>query len=333
MQSSSRESLPEVDELRWGRLEDWIQLVRLPNVFTLLSNCAAAAIITVGDLSRLRAIVPLFFASVLAYWAGLILNDVNDLEEDTKHRPTRPLAAGRISPALAGHVATGMLLLGPVIVVLAGYGGNSKWMLPAVVSSCLLWLCIRLYNSQLKHTMLGPLLMGCCRSLNIMMIGFGMLCVYVGKEFPADQHFPDTLIAYAIAMGIYICGVTTYARREEQTSSQPTLALGAMLELVGLIAAACIPMWHAGRIMEWRLGSQAFPVLVGLIGVTILNRAVAGLMHPVPRKVQLAVKHAILSIIMIDAAIVLHFAGQFYGIGVVLLLLPALLGSIRVRTT
>lgn len=166
-----------------------------------------------------------------------------------------------------------------------------------------------------------------------MMIGFGMLCVYVGKEFPADQHFPDTLIAYAIAMGIYICGVTTYARREEQTSSQPTLALGAMLELVGLIAAACIPMWHAGRIMEWRLGSQAFPVLVGLIGVTILNRAVAGLMHPVPRKVQLAVKHAILSIIMIDAAIVLHFAGQFYGIGVVLLLLPALLGSIRVRTT
>lgn len=334
MQSSSKqEVLPEVDELRWGRLEDWIQLVRLPNIFTLLSNCVAASIIAVGDLSRLRVVIPLFCASILAYWAGLILNDVNDLDEDIKHRPTRPLAAGRISPALAGHVATAMLMLCPVMVILAGYGGEMKWLAPAVICSCLLWLSIRLYNSPLKHTLIGPVLMGTCRSLNIMMIGYGMLCGSVGVAMPVEQRLPHTLIAYALAVGVYICGITVFARREEQTSDQSSLALGTILELVGLVTAGCIPMWEAGRVVNWRLGNPAFPVLIGLIGLTILNRAVAGLMHPIPRKVQLAVKHAILSIIMIDASIVLMFAGEYYGVGTVLLLLPAVLGSIRIRTT
>lgn len=334
MQSSSQqEGLPEVDELRWGSLADWIQLVRLPNVFTLLSNCVAASIIAVGDLSRLRVVIPLFCASVLAYWAGLILNDVNDLEEDIKHRPTRPLAAGRISPALAGHVATGMLILVPVLVILAGYGGDMKWLAPAVICSCALWLCIRLYNSALKLTLLGPLLMGSCRSANVMMIGYGMLCGYAGTALPEEQKLPHTLIAYALAVGVYICGITIYARREEQTSEQSSLALGTVLELVGLVTVGCIPMWEAGRMVAWRLGNPAYPVLIGLIGLTILNRAVAGMMHPIPRKVQLAVKHAILTIIMIDASIVLMFAGEYYGVGTVLLLMPALLSSLRVRTT
>lgn len=336
MESDNREQAAEVDHLRWGRFEDWVQLVRFPNVFSLIANCAAAAIIAVGSLSKLNTVIPLFFASALAYWAGMIFNDVNDIEEDRKHRPDRPLAAGKISPAVANHVATAMLMLGllvlSIVVVLAK--GDSEWMVYSLGCYCLLWLSIRLYNSKLKATLLGPLLMGLCRALNILVVGYAMLSIYWEKEFSTVVEFPDTMVAYAVAMGVYICGITVYASREEQSSNQGSLALGIILELAGLVVIGCLPMWTAGRPVSWYFPTtSAYPVLVGLIGLTILNRGIQGVVHPVPRKVQLAVKHAILSIIMIDAAVVLVFAGQWYGIGVVLLLLPAVVGAMRVRTT
>lgn len=334
MENQVRETSFEADELRWGHLEDWIQLIRLPNVFTLLSNCVAAAIIAVGSIGRFSAVVPLVMASVLAYWAGLILNDVNDVPEDRQFRPDRPIAAGRISAAVAAFVANGMLLTVPLIVAIACYRGDEGWLLPAMVFSVLLVLTIKLYNSSLKQTILGPVLMGACRSFNILMVGYGLLTIYWEKEFSTVVRHPNTLIGYAVAVGVYICGLTIYARREEQASHQGTLVLGTILELAGLVVIALLPMWTTSRDLSWRLPpTSAYPVLIGLIGVTILNRGVSGVLHPVPRKVQLAVKHAILSLIMIDAAVVLMFAGTAHGVGVVLLLLPAVIGAMRVRTT
>jgi 4-hydroxybenzoate polyprenyltransferase len=344
MESGSRESL-QVDELKWGRAADWLQLIRLPNVFTVLSNCIAAAIISVGELGRLNSVLPLFLASVLAYWAGLIYNDVNDLEEDRQHRPDRPLAAGRISPVLAGHVATGLLIISTVIVMLSARHIDTKTALTGVSNDWKLWqwsaigcsiglgVAIRLYNTSLKQTFLGPLLMGLCRSLNILMIGYAMLCIYWGQPFSAVERFPNSLLAYAVGIGVYICGLTIYARREEQTSSPATLVLGTLLEIVGLVVIASVSMFTFSRPLQSTTPPQAVSVLIGLIGFTIASRAISGILHPVPRRVQLAVKNAILSIIMIDAAVVLMFAGTAHAIGVVLLLLPALLSAVRVRTT
>jgi 4-hydroxybenzoate polyprenyltransferase len=128
--------------------------------------------------------------------------------------------------------------------------------------------------------------------------------------------------------------LTIYARREEQASNQATLVLGTVFELAGLIVVALLPMWTTSHDLAWRLPpNSAYPVLIGLIGITILNRACGGVLHPVPRKVQLAVKHAILSLIMIDAAVVLMYAGTWPGVGVVMLLIPAVIGAMRVRTT
>ncbi len=78
---------------------------------------------------------------------------------------------------------------------------------------------------------------------------------------------------------------------------------------------------------------QGYLLLIMLIGLTVANRGIAGAMHPVPRKVQLVVKHAILTLILIDAAVVLMWAGAWYGCAVVALLLPALSSAMRFRST
>jgi 4-hydroxybenzoate polyprenyltransferase len=327
----------DIDHLRWGRLVDWAQLVRLPNVFSLLSNGVAAVVLSVGQFFPWSAVAAVFSASILAYWAGMILNDVSDLEEDRRLRPSRPLASGRISPVIAGHVATGMLMLVPMILLLvAGYHRSidTMWMVIALVSSLLLWGAIRAYNSPLKRSLLGPLLMGACRTLNILMVGFCLLAVHWGQDFSAVERLPQALIAYSLATGVYIVGVTTYARHEAGQSSQLTLTAGTLLEVVGLVLVACLPLWDGGREISWFLGpSSYYPLLIALIGITVLNRAMAGVLHPVSRKVQLAVRHALLSLILIDASVVLMWAGPAYGVATVLLLLPAILAAMKLRVT
>lgn len=367
--SKPRDRQFDADNLAWGDLRDWMQLVRLPNVFTLLSDCVAAGVVAVGLAWLQFAFIPVLFASLLAYWAGMILNDVVDLDEDREHRPDRPLASGRISPVMAGHIATGMLLIGPVVIlaVLTFQYSQPLWMGIAFLASVLLSLSIRAYDSPLKRTPLGPPLMGLCRGLNILMVGFAMLAIthvpaveggdeavvnstkvvekLIDPLLPAESRvseivaqlpdviFPRPLMALAAGIALYIFGVTVYARREERESSSGILLFGIVLEIAGLVIIGCLPLWaDAGQ--KWALDPrQGYPLLIGLIGLTVANRGLAGVWHPVPRKVQLAVKHAILTLILIDAAVVLMWAGPWYGCAVAALLLPALSSAIRYRST
>ncbi len=367
--SSPRRDI-DADQLHWGRLQDWMQLVRLPNVFTLVADCIVAAIVAVGLTWPLSAFLPTLLASLLAYWAGMILNDVVDLEEDRESRPDRPLVAGRISPVIAGHVASGMLLVGPILIlaVMTWHTSLPLWMGIAFLASVLLSLAVRSYDSPIKRTPLGPPLMGACRALNILMVGFSMLAVsqvspvdvaqsevvsgldgveklLVDPFLPAEARsqeviaplpdviFPRPLMALAAGIGLYIFGVTVYARREEKESSPAALLFGILLEIAGLVVIGCLPFW-ADADQVWTLNPrQGYPLLILLIGLTVVNRGIAGVMHPVPRKVQLAVKHAILTLILIDAAVVLMWAGAWYGCAVVVLLLPALTSAMRFRST
>lgn len=319
-----------VDRLQWGRTTDWAQLVRLPTVFTLLSNSLAAAIVAVNEWQPWSGIVPTLLASLSAYWAGMILNDVVDLDEDIRDRPHRPLAAGRISPVIAGHVATALLLLCPILIlaVTALHPSQPLWQGAAFLSAVLLSLCVRAYDSPLKRTPVGPLLMGGCRALNILMVGFTMF------SLGTQELFPHAVFYLALGIGMYIVGVTVFARHEEmEASSSGNLIAGMLLEIAGLIVIARLPDW-AGENTGWSLDpSRGYPLLIGLIGLTVINRSIQGIAHPVSRKVQLAVKHALLTLILIDAAIALMWAGVWYGCAVVALLLPAMAIAFRFRTT
>ena len=324
--SSARRS--QIDSLQWGTLRDWAQLVRLPNVFTLLSDSTAAAIVAVGTLIPLTAFIPTMLVSLMAYWAGMILNDVVDLEEDRRDRPNRPLAAEAISPVVAGHVGTGMLLVGPILIlaVCTYHSVSALWLGAAFLAAAGLSIAVRSYNSPLKQTPLGPLLMGSCRAINILMVGSVMFAATHGEVFPR------AVLYYALAIGLYILGVTIYAHREEKSSSQTLLVIGLMFEVAGLFCLAAMPYWIklGGTVLDPQRG---YPLLIGLIGLTVINRGVSGILHPVSRKVQLAVKHAILTLILLDAAVVVMWGGVWYGAAVALLLLPAFFIAARFRST
>jgi 4-hydroxybenzoate polyprenyltransferase len=330
MQSKSVGTRQDIDRLHVGTLRDWAQLVRLPTVFTLLSNSLAAAAIVGTRWLPWSALLPTLMASVAAYWAGMILNDVVDLDEDRESRPHRPLVAGRISPAVAGHVANALLLINPILIlaVTSLHTSQPLWQGAAFLASVLLSLSVRCYDSPLKRTPIGPPLMAACRGLNILMVGCTMLAVSELSSFPRPLGF------LALGIGLYIFGVTLYARSEETDNSKPAqLGFALLCQISGLVFVALLPRWSDAG-LSWTLDPQrGYPLLIALIALTVVNRAVQGIVHPVSRKIQLAVKHALLTLILIDGAIVLMWAGPWYAAVVVAMLVPALFSAVRFRAT
>src|SRR4051812_32759127 len=102
-------------------IKPYLQLIRLPNLFTAAADSLAGYLLVRGTLDRPREWLPLCGSSMAIYAAGIALNDVFDYEIDLKERPGRPLPSGRVSwPFAAGIGAVGLV---------------AGWILAAMVSA------------------------------------------------------------------------------------------------------------------------------------------------------------------------------------------------------
>ena len=95
-----------------------------------------------------------------------MLNDVSGLRTDVGLRPQRSLLSGRVAPGVARWLGWELLILGMATAWLAGWLEGSYR--PGVVAA-LLAASIVLYDAWLKRTPLGPLAMGGCRMLNVLL--------------------------------------------------------------------------------------------------------------------------------------------------------------------
>ena len=79
------------------QLRDYLELMRLPNVFTSMADVAMGFLFVRELATAIDAwlLAVLLGASSLLYLAGVVLNDVFDLELDSRERPDRPLPSGR----------------------------------------------------------------------------------------------------------------------------------------------------------------------------------------------------------------------------------------------
>src|ERR1700728_2685525 len=98
-----------------SKLNPYLQLVRLPNLFTAAADSLAGWLIVRGTLDEPGRWVPLVLASVAIYTAGSVLMYVSDSEMDLKERPNRALPSGRVSRRFAAWVGGVALGLGPVL--------------------------------------------------------------------------------------------------------------------------------------------------------------------------------------------------------------------------
>jgi 4-hydroxybenzoate polyprenyltransferase len=291
-------------------LRDYMQLMRLPNVFTSMAD-VAMGFLFVRDLTGETdawLLALLLGASSLLYLAGMILNDVFDLQLDARERPERPLPSGRVSLSAARRFGCGLLMAGAVLGWAAAFLiGN---MLPAAIIVILV-ISILIYDAGLKFTLIGPVLMGACRMFNVLL---GMSAA--GTPFTAENW------VLAGAIGLYIVGITWFARTENTRSPRLRLALSTIVTLLAIALLSSLPYWSE-RITPLVVEEpQRWWLLMLILGMFIGWRCLRAVITPDPAQVQAAVSQGVISLIMLDAAACYAIRGVFWAAIILLLLLP-----------
>jgi len=309
-----------------NRLRVYAQLVRLPNVFTAFADIALGILATWQLTPEalpggwIWSGLFLFAASGCLYSGGMVFNDVFDVEQDKRERPFRPIPSGRVSRSAAALFGTALLIAGIGLAWLTGWSKSTSQSTdhspltthhPPLYIACLLAVFILLYDIWLKRFWAGPLGMGACRFLNVLL----GLSLAPNLGWPWGAHL-------ALVVGVYVVGVTWFARTEAHMSSRSALAGAAGVMGVGLVLALAAPV----IVTEFHLSphpSVLFPYfLVGLgflIGFPI-SRAIS---RPTAAHVQKAVKQAIMGLVILDATLASAIAG-IGGLLILILLLPAL---------
>ena len=289
-------------------LLDFARLVRLPNAFTAIADICLGALVTGALPEHSFRFAWLLGASVCLYWAGMVWNDYFDLDQDKRERPFRPLPSGRVSIASAWRIGLVLVVFGLASALLADWQDSGlRWR--AFPLAVLLVVAILSYDGWLKQTWFGPIMMGTCRFLN----------VFMGLSV-ADQATTSWGVTLAVAVGIYIIGVTWFARTEARISNQYTLVVGAAFMLAGLVVALAIP--PLAQITETADTVFLFPYLLTAFGYYIGSAVVRAIRRPLPQRVQVAVKRAVLGLIVLDGILATAIIGVT-GLVLLVLLVPA----------
>ena len=311
-------------------LKAWAQLVRLPNVFTVLADVSAAFLLVSHGAEPLTRFLVIVASGVAFYWAGMVLNDVFDVDHDQEQRPGRPIPAGQISIQQARLAGWGLLFAGIGLATAAGRipaGETPLTWLPCAVG-LLLAVVIVAYDGPLKKTPLAPVAMGGCRVLSFLL--GASACIPIVPETPL---FPKYLVAIAIGFGVYVMGITTMARHEAKGGPSPNLHLGLVVTGLGAVMLALAPQMAMNR-ADWHLDPKGnFPWMVGMIALPVIVRGFRAVRDPSPVKIQTAIRVGILTIIPLAALFGYLGAGPKWGLTIFLLVIPSIYLSLRFRVT
>jgi 4-hydroxybenzoate polyprenyltransferase len=249
-------------------LLDWLKLTRATGLVTVLSNCTAAVVVAVYASDGLDPkwlvkrlyqsgfsdIACLLAASALLYLAGMLWNDLADVDRDRTLHPRRPLPSGRIGLGAAFFVgillAVGALVCAALVDVHAFYAAG-------VVLSI-----IMLYNLVTKDIpYIGSVTMAAVRFSHaifaLLLLGSDYLKLAILSFTSGEQNF---LLTYPIILGVYIFGVTLVSELESRAARRVELIIGGTC-IMGAIAAAGWQLATAHWIRALGPGDSPFYVI------------------------------------------------------------------------
>jgi hypothetical protein len=286
----------------------WLRLMRLPTVFTALSNVLCGFLITrtaaPATLLTDRALWSLLLSTTGLYLGGMVLNDVFDAELDGRERPERPIPSGAISRRAAAILGGLLMTTG----VLAAATVSTS----ALVLAVAITICVILYDAVLKATPAGPVAMASCRFLNLLL--------GTSAAVELSQLLQPPAAGIALGLAIYILGVTLFARNEADNPGRSLLLAG----LLVVLTALGLNIWLVGRYGADSASIRGGSLGLILLGLNLCMRAAAAITQLQPRLIQRTVGLMLLSLIFLDAILTFALTGNA-GLALIVmgLMLPA----------
>jgi 4-hydroxybenzoate polyprenyltransferase len=267
----------------------WLQLMRVPNIFTAVADVLAGYLIVSLPGVEWLNLLCLAFSSACIYAGGCVLNDYCDRRIDAVERPFRPIPSGRVSPKGAFSLACILFGLGITTSFLAGWT-------PFFIALLLTGLCIS-YDSIAKNLPLwGPLNMGACRALNLI-LGMSLalsLSLYT--------------VIFPLVSLVHIFSLTVLSRFE--VYGKPGSKRWGVLVGWGSVVLVLLAL---GLRNHLNAGSYLFLALYVLFTGPALLRAIR---LPLPEKVGKAVRNLVLGTAILDCVYVSGAQSTVYALPV-----------------
>lgn len=276
--------------------------MRPANIVTAVAD-VLAGIAMAATLYFLRfdisAIILLCMSTAFLYGGGVVMNDVFDADLDKVERPERPIPSGLIKKSHATTFGIILLVLG---IACAGLSNTNHQFPLSVIIAALIAIAAVVYDKWMKHhSFFGPLNMGICRGLNLIL---GM-SIYV----PAAKYYSPL----AIVPVIYIFAITMISRGEVHGGKKTTLYKAIYLYIIVTMILVTTAI---------KLGSlvQTLPFIIFFDLMTLIPLFKA-IKDPIGPRIGKAVKSGVISLIIMDAAWAAAF-GDLKLAFIILALLP-----------
>ncbi len=292
------------------RLLGYIRLTRPANLVTALADVLAgfaiSGYITCALQDRMSclglgidgpnwiAISSLLIATMCLYGGGVVLNDVYDAKLDSEERPERPIPSGVVELKHARMFGFVLLIIGFALSVSVHvYSGALAFAICVFVIS---------YNIYSKHkTWLGPINMGLCRGLNLLL---GMSVI----------GYRSTLWWLLFLPIIYIAAITMVSQGEVHANNKKKILQAGILYGVVLAILSTLFLVSDFSIV------YAAPFIL-FFAWNIYKPLVKAYKKNEPGNIKRAVKAGVMSLIVLNASFSAGFVSWWYGV-MVLLLLP-----------
>jgi heme O synthase-like polyprenyltransferase len=277
--------------------KEYLQLVRLPGIFTAFSNVLIGYFFSFSFNSEIIFLPYLLATSGMLFCSGMIFNDYFDYNLDKKERSFRPLPSGKISK----HNA---LLIGFIFLILANISASFLGF-DSLIISLILSCIILFYNLKLKSiSFLGIFNLSLIRMLNIL-LGFSI--IGISFEF----------IQYLLPLGIFVVGISILAKNEIKSNLVIYKKLNKIIIIITIASVSILV------INNFQFESLLFLGLFSFLSVYSLFF----------KKIQNQITVQLLSIILLDSILISFFVPLEFSILVSLLILPAYVISKKLYLT
>jgi 4-hydroxybenzoate polyprenyltransferase len=283
----------------------FLQLMRPANIITAVSDVLAGIAISgilfdrSFDANEWWCIVLLCISTMGLYGGGVVLNDVFDAELDKVERPERAIPRGDVK--ISEAAALGIILL------LIGIAASFLCNIYAGIIACAIAVAAVVYDKWGKHHLiLGPLNMGLCRGLNLL-LGISILVSQLSQWW-----------ALAFIPVIYIASITMISRGEVHGGSKNLLYAASFFYILVIASILYLAVVN-------KSGIYFAIVFLLLFAWMIFNPLIKAMKQPSGKNIGKAVKAGVIGLILMNASWASAFNAIYFAI-IITLLLPVSIG-------
>ena len=275
---------------------NFFRLMRPANIVTSVADVLAGIAISGYFLTFETDYFPvlmLCIATIGLYGGGIVFNDVFDADLDKIERPERAIPSGAVKLNEA-------ILLGAFLLLSGIAAAFTIAALSGIIAILIAFFAL-LYNKYSKHhSFLGPLNMGLCRGLNLL-LGVSIIAVSLNEWY-----------FLGIVPLIYIFSITMISQGEVHGLNRNKLYAGAFLYLL-VIGSMLYLSFNKGQVIIALFFIIPFAWM-------IFRPLFIAIKEPLGKNIGKAVKAGVISLILMDAAWSAVFGSPVAAICIALLL-------------